>query len=185
MHVRVCPPSPLCSSTHLASVASSSSSQISGLWRRCRPGYRCTVPASCRGFSAAGEQSVGGRVAPSPAASVGSNHWRLPLPCLRRNSRHKHSLVSVRVSSLLSCVHRNGPERSQNQTQTSSLRYTGYRDPILQPQRGKVPNKHSTLRYSIFSVIVISLAIYLKRTEVYLPVTFHRAVCQSDNSSCH
>lgn len=172
-------------STHLASVASSSSSQISGLWRRCPPGSRCTAPVSCRGSSAAGERSVGGRVAPSPGASAGSNHWRLPLPCLHRNSRHKHSPVTVRVSSLLSCVHRSGPGRRQNQTQTSSLRFTGYNDPILQPQRGKVQNKHSTSRYSIFSVIVISLAIYLNRTKVYLSVTFHRSVCQSENSSCH
>lgn len=98
----VCPPFP---PPHLASVASSSSSQISGLWRRCRPGSRCTAPASYRGSSAAGELSVGGRVAPSPVASAGSNRWRWPQPCLRRN---KNSPVSVRVSSLFSCVHRRG-----------------------------------------------------------------------------
>lgn len=36
------------------------------------------------------------------------------------------------------------PERAgaqKNQTQTSSLRFTGYNDPILQPQRVKVQNK--------------------------------------------
>lgn len=105
---------PPISPSHLVSVASSSSSQISGLWRRCRPGSRCTAPASYRGSSAAGEQSVGGRVAPSPVASAGSNRWRWPLPCLRRNSRHKNSPVSVRVSSLFSCVHRRG--RSADKT---------------------------------------------------------------------
>lgn len=109
MHVRVCPPPSV--PAHLASVASSSSSQISGLWRRCRPGSRCTAPASYRGSSAAGEWSVGGRVALSPVASAGSNRWRLPLPCLRRN---KNSPVSVRVSSLFSCVHRRG--RSADKT---------------------------------------------------------------------
>lgn len=105
--------------SHLASVASSSSSQISGLWRRCRPGSRCTAPASFRGSCAAGEQSVGGRVAPSPVASAGSNRWRWPLPCLRRNSRRTNSRVSVRVSSLFSCVHRRG--RSADKTRHKPL----------------------------------------------------------------
>lgn len=112
VHVHAC--APLHFPPHLVSVASSSSSQIFGLWRRCRPGSRCTAPASYRGSSAAGEQSVGGRVALSPVASAGSNRWRWPLPCLRRNSRHKNSPVSVRVSSLFSCVHRRG--RSADKT---------------------------------------------------------------------
>lgn len=100
VHACATPPPP-----HLASVASSSSIQISGLWRRCRPDSRCTAPASYRGSSAAGEQSVGGRVALLLVASAGSNRWRLPLPWL---SRYKNSLVSVLVSSLFSCVHRRG-----------------------------------------------------------------------------
>lgn len=119
--VRAC--ARLCAS-HLAAVVSSSSGQIFGLWRRCRPGSRCTAPASYRGSSAAGEWSVGGRVALSPVASAGSNRWLSPLPCLRRNSRHKNSPVSVRVSSLLlSCVHRRGRSADKTQTQTSRLRF--------------------------------------------------------------
>lgn len=106
VHACATPPPP-----HLASVASSSSIQISGLWRRCRPDSRCTAPASYRGSSAAGEQSVGGRVALLLVASAGSNRWRLPLPWL---SRYKNSLVSVLVSSLFSCVHRRG--RSADET---------------------------------------------------------------------
>lgn len=78
-----------------------------------------------------------------------------------------------------------GTERRQNQTQTSRLRVTGYNGPILQLQRGKVQNKHTTSRYSIFSVAVIPRAMGWKRTAVYLSVTFHRSVCQSGNSSCH
>lgn len=105
---------------HLVSVASFSSNQISGLWRRCRPGSRCTAPASYRGSSAAGEESVGGRVALSPVASAGSNRWRWPLPCLRR---HKNSPVSVRVSSLFSCVHRRGrsAEKTRHKPPVSAL----------------------------------------------------------------
>lgn len=80
---------------HLVSVASSSSSRISGLWRRCRPGCCCTALAFCRGFSVSGAWWVCGRVAPAPVASAGSNRWRWPLPCLP-----PLLLLLLRVSSL-------------------------------------------------------------------------------------
>lgn len=169
MHVRVW--------SHLASVASSSSGQISGLWRRCRPGSRCTAPASYRGSFAAGERSVGGRVAPSPVAFAGSNRWRWPLPCLRRNSRRKNSRVSVRVSRLFNCVHRRGRSADGTRHKPSSVRFTGYNDPILQPPRSKVQNTLAASRYSMFSVIIPPLAMYLKRRG--LPVRHVPPVCLS------
>lgn len=130
---------------HLASVASSSSSQISGLWRRCRPGSRCTAPASCRGSFAAGGQSVGGRVAPSPVASAGSNRWRWPLPCLRRYSRHKNSPVSVRASGLFSCVHRRGrsAEKARHKPPLSAITAPYFRRNALKSKL----NSHFTLQH--------------------------------------
>lgn len=141
------PPPPL---PHLVSVASSSSGQISGLWRRCPPGSRCTAPASYRGSSAAGGGSAGAGAAPSPAASGGSTRWRWPLPCLRRN---EHSPVSVRVSSLFGCVHRRGRSADAARHETSGL--PGITAPYFSHGAGKVQNEHTPPRYSISSVIII------------------------------
>lgn len=188
VHACATPPPP-----HLASVASSSSIQISGLWRRCRPDSRCTAPASYRGSSAAGEQSVGGRVALLLVASAGSNRWRLPLPWL---SRYKNSLVSVLVSSLFSCVHPRGRSADETRHKPPVSALPAITAPYFSHNAVKSKkNKyiyiykkiinHTDSRYCIFSAVDILLAIDLKRTTVYLSVTFHRSVCQSGNSSCH
>lgn len=173
------PSSPISPTPHLASVASSSSIQISGLWRRCRPGSRCTAPASCRGSSAAGEQSVGGRVALLLVASAGSNRWRLPLPWFSRNSRYKISPVSVRVSSLFSSVHRRGRSADKTRHKPPVSALPAITAPYFSHNAVKSRKKiHNTSRYCIFSVAVILRAIDLNRTAVYLSVTFHQSVSQ-------
>lgn len=169
--------------SHLVSLASSSSARISGLWRRCRPGCRCTAPASYRGFSAAGERSVGGRVAPWPAASGGSTRWRWQLPCLRRNRRQ--GTVSVRASGLFS-VHRRGPERRQNSDtepppsppphpKVSAL------PTITAPYFGSntVKSRINTREVTASCLLTTLQAIGLRSAAGYLSVTSHRSVCQS------
>lgn len=52
----------------------------------------------------------------------------------------KQPCLRPRLQSLQLCPPE-GTERRRNQTQTSSLRFTGYNGPILQPQRGKVQEK--------------------------------------------
>lgn len=106
----------------------------------------------------------------------------------------KQPCLRPRLQSLQLCPPE-GTERRRNQTQTSSLRLPAITAPyfshnaVKSKKNKKIYIKkiinHTASRYCIFSAADILLAIDLKRTAVYLSVTFHRSVCQSGNSSCH